>query len=439
MPNLCLLAGLLDVEAYLGFALLAVACVIVLRQSMCRQIKGPELILLFFASAALHGALGYLMAPAASLRIWIGNAAPRFYATSILVIAAGLLSAAVGYAITAESHFGVIRRLGSSFEADDGRFVMVARAIVITGAIVMFAIYVRMDFAPLMTGSPGQARYFTSIMGDEYALSEWLVARSLDLLMFGLPLLFISGSWRRRRLDLVLGVAGFLVMLLPLRRANALSVPFVLLVMGSIRSGKVAVIRALTALLLIGIYGLSQLLLSIPSGLDMESSLVSLGTALPEVRDLGWTIELLDGERLHGSTFAQGLTPIPSFLSDYSKRESLRAITSRLIGLDAQRTTGGLRLTLAGEAYLNFDHFGPVILGFLFGVACSVVRVLIETMRSRKTIWAYYVASVAFVWVCFWVYLGGTQAAATVKIGTLLLGLSLLIARKPEMAAEVAA
>lgn len=439
LPAVCLLAGVLDAEVALAYILLAMALTIVLRKTQSLANEEPGLIPLFFASAAVHAVIGYWMAPAASIRIWIGNAAPQFYAISFLVIASGLISAAAGYALSARWQFAIVRRTFARFEADDSRFLLAARVFVVTGAIMMIVIYARMDFAPLLTASPGQARYFTSVMGDEYALSEWLVSRALDLLMFGVPLLFLSRSWYRRRSDLVLATVGFVVMLLPLRRANALSVPFVLLVVGALRSGKVAAKRALVAVVLIAAYALSQLLLSVPGDLDLQSSLASLGTALPEVRDLGWTIELLESERLNGSTFAQALTPIPSFASDFSKRSSLRAVTSRLIGLDAQRTTGGLRLTLAGEAFLNFDHFGPVLLGFSFGIVCSMVQTLAETLRRKQKIWACYFAAVAFVWLCFWVYLGGTQAAATVKVGALLLGISLFFARTKGVGPEVPA
>jgi len=143
-------------------------------------------------------------------------------------------------------------------------------------------------------------------------------------------------------------------------------------------------------------------------------------TALPEVRDLGWTISLLDGETLNGVTFAQALIPLPSISSDWSSSHSLRAISTKLIGLDESGQTGGLRLTIFGEGYINFGYFGAIGAGFLWGLAVGWCEKLLQATGKHGTDFANYAAVMCFVWICFLVYLAGTQAAATVKVGGLL-------------------
>jgi len=45
---------------------------------------------------------------------------------------------------------------------------------------------------------------------------------------------------------------------------------------------------------------------------------------------------------------------------------------------------------------------------------------LLQATGRHRTDFANYAAVMCFVWICFLVYLGGTQAAATVKVGGLL-------------------
>ena len=443
LPALCMLAGVLGIEAYLAFAFLMAALVIARRAAIRGPRKASGFLLLFFVCAIGHAAVGFVMAPISSRMIWIGTASAGFYAHSILIIALGILAAAIGYATTVGKDCSRIRRCIASFDAVDSRLICVARGVLVAGAALMLVLYLSIGLIPLLAGNAGQARYLTSQGGDDYIVSEWLIARALDLLMFSLPLVLVSASWRKRRWDWLLVAFGFLALLLPLRRANVLSVLFVVLIMGALRSDKSLLKHGLVAALLVSAYAFSQMMFTnLIGGLgdfEVDDGLSIMGSALPEVRDLGWTIELLNGEHLQGATFAQALVPLPSFVSDFSQRSSLRNITSRLIGLDVERRTGGLRLTLAGEAYLNFDFFGTVAMGFLFGIACALTRVLMSALQDKQAIWAYYVASVAFVWLCFWVYLGGTQAAATVKIGSLLLAISLFAAYRRNTNREVPA
>jgi hypothetical protein len=433
VPAVCLLAGQMRVEPYLAILLLAGSITISRSAARRRFGTAATLVFAFFVCATCHAGVGYLLAQPTSRLIWIGTAAERYYACSFLVISAGLLAAAMGYAVALPRPMQAVRRWAEGFRADEATLFWVGRALVLIGAATMFTIYARVGLIPFLNGAPGQARYLTSQLGNEYRLTEWLISRALDLLTFGLPLVVISATWRKERLNWLLASVGLVAILLPLRRANVLSVLFVLLIIGGLRSGKVKLMRGLVAVVLVIAYGASQLVFINLMGLaklDLETGTAIVGSALPEVRDLGWTIELLEGDRLQGTTFAQALVPVPSLLSDFSRKESLRAVTSRLIGLDMERRTGGLRVTLAGEAYLNFDYFGPVFVGFLFGIACAVIEAVVGALRRHGETWAHYVAALLMVWTFFWLYLGGTQAAATIKMGALLLVGALFLSRQ---------
>jgi len=167
--------------------------------------------------------------------------------------------------------------------------------------------------------------------------------------------------------------------------------------------------------------------------LDQESDyhevLTAAGSALPEVRDLGWMMSIND-EKWYGMTFLQAVLPIPSFVSEFSHEHSLRQITTRAIGLDVEGQTGGLRLTLAGESYFNFGYFGVAVVGFLFGLACAVLDAAVAQLKNTDGIAGIYLSALLFSWLCFWLYLAGTQAAATIKIGLILMIFVLFFSRQ---------
>src|SRR3974377_971472 len=129
-------------------------------------------------------------------------------------------------------------------------------------------------------------------------------------------------------------------------------------------------------------------------------------------------------------TFVEAVLPVPSITSDFSRRYSLRQISTRAIGLDEEGQTGGLRLTLAGESYFNFGYAGVAVIGCLFGVACAYLDVAINKLRTTAGIAGVYVSTLLFIWMCFGLYRAGTQASATIKIGLLLTGSLMFLSRQ---------
>lgn len=434
IPLICYFAVWLDVATYAAVILLIASTLVLIGVQHRNQSSAATLISAFFLVATCHVLIGYALAGPSSMLIWIGTSAGRDYARAFLLISAGLVSAIVAYAVAGANTGGRIRELCRRFEFTDKKLFTIARLLIVPGALLVALVYARIGLIPLLADSPGRARYFNYQLSSDYLLDEWLVSRALDLLTFALPLVVASALWRKKWLDLLLSVVGMAALLVPLRRANLMSAFFVLLVMHTLRTGRAQLKHAVVVLLLIGGYAISQFVfINIISAGEFETDagVAVAGSALPEVRDLGWTLGLMHDERLYGTTFLQSLVPVPSLLSNFSQTHSLRAVTSRLIGLEAERSTGGLRLTLAGEAYLNFGYFGPVILGALFGFACGWLNAAMSALAERRAMWALYAAAVFFVWLCFWLYLGGTQAAATIKIGSGLLLLSLYLSRAP--------
>ncbi len=436
VPVACLMAMLLGVAPLLATLLLAGGLAVSCTVARVTAANDLPLVRMFFVVAACHAAIGYLIAGPTSRLIWIGTSAAEDYAHAFVVISAGLFSATVAYAIVATRRQPRFIGFCRKWQFNDARLLAFARILVVPGIAAIVFVYARIGLVPLLADSPGRARYINYQVSDDFLVYEWIVSRALDLLTFSLPLIIGSAVWNRKWLDRLLALAGAAAFLVPLRRANMLSVVIVLVLMHWLKTGRTQLKHVAIVLVLAAVYAASQLVFINLWLADFESdtAFAVAGSALPEVRDLGWTIDLMDGDRLNGTTFLQALVPLPSLVSDFSQTHSLRAVTSRLIGLDAERRTGGLRLTLAGEAYLNFGYFGPVLVGALFGMVCAYLEAVIDELKKRRTTWANYTAAVLFVWICFWVYLGGTQAAATIKIGSVLLIGALFLARMPPVA-----
>jgi hypothetical protein len=294
------------------------------------------------------------------------------------------------------------------------------RLCMLGGFLVIFT-YARLGMLPFLADNLGVARYFTASVSETYKRDEWIVNRGLDLLMYSVPIIFCFGFWNRKKKYQVLAVLGFVTLLLPLRRSMLISLACMFLIMNSIRTQVLAKKYVAAILLLVVAYGASQMLFLTgilgQDSFDMKVAAAGVGSALPEVRDLGWVMSLAHEDKYWGATLVQAFVPVPSFLSDFSQKNSLRNVTTSLIGLDNEETTGGLRLTLAGEGYLNFGYAGASILCGILGYALANLNRIF--LRPPAGLYRVYLLAQIFTWLCFWVYLAGTQAAATIKIGLL--------------------
>ena len=347
-----------------------------------------------------------------------GSTIQNYFPKAFMVVAEGLAAAAIGYSIALRRPLTRVKQVSERLDIDDQVLLRWSRWLAGAGALIIALVYLRVGYIPLLSAAPGQARYLTADISSSFQQYEWLINRGMDFLTDSLPVVLVWAIYRHESSNTLTALLGVLALLMPLRRANLISVIITVLVMEFLKTGKlrkryIAIVIAASLS-----YGASQLVFFNLIGVAPDTSEVlgAVGSALPEVRDLGWVMSLSD-EKWGGVTFVQALLPVPSFVSDFSQTYSLRQVTTRIIGMDQDGQTGGLRLTLAGESYFNFGYTGVVIVCALFGAACAALDVAIELLRKGKGMVGLYISSLLFGWLCFWLYLGGTQAAATIKIG----------------------
>lgn len=416
--------GVPQILVPVGFCLL-LAVLVVVRQTAIERIGTTRtLCVLFFSLATAHILLGFLLAGLTDWHTSIRSNADVYFANALLINSIGLLAAAVGFRWKLN---GCTAGNGLSFAdiVDSAALENLFYLLLLGGSVVMFVIYWRLGFLDYLT-IPAKwpyLRYITSDLAGGSAGDEWLANRAMDLLTVSLPFLVYRVAKRPRFLTIALIVVGYTALLLPLRRANLLGVIFASLILVGI--GRHDVYRLTRRWIVIGIslYVFSQCLFLagiLAGDPSPETVLAVSSTALPEVRDLAWTLNRLDGEKLEGTTFVQALIPLPSIASDWSAKHSLRAISTKLIGVDQTGQSGGLRLTIMGEGFVNFGYLGAIAISFLWGCGIAWCEERLLTIGQGKSEFANYASVMCFVWLCFLIYLAGTQAAAFVKVGVFL-------------------
>jgi len=420
LPAFCLAAELSGLEAYLGFACL-ISAVTLFWGNSSRRFGVLTLVGIFSVAAAMHAVGGLILAGPTTDAIWGNTRVADFYPRAFLVIAAGLLAASIGFEFGLRWRMTRITGWCKGLAIDDSRLLRWTQLLTISGAVLIISVYYKVGYIPLLSSVPGQSRYLTGAVSSSFQRDEWIVNRGMDLLTYSLPLMIAWCLWKPGWRNISIVVAGGLALLLPLRRANFISIAIAVVIMQMLRTGKLKkrylAIIALAAVL----YGASQLLFFdlLDGEYDARDAISAMGSALPEVRDLGWMMSI-SNDKWYGLTFLQAVLPIPSISSDFSHNYSLRQISTRAIGLDEQDQTGGLRLTLSGESYSNFGYVGVAVVGFIFGIACALLDVAVSHLKKARGIAGVYFGTLLFIWLCFWLYLGGTQAAATIKVGFIL-------------------
>lgn len=373
------------------------------------------LVATFLFLAALHCVLGYFVAFKGEEGIyWLATGHELWFSQAAFAIALGLFSVATAYQFADRWKPTWINGLS----IDETYLRNITRAAVLIAACLMFYMYAGfsvIDLAMQNMADIGQLRY----LGSETATDAYLVIRVADVLTCTLPLLWIL---RQKRLDYFIYAVGLVALLLPLRRASILTVLFVPLLMRSKAINyRKAAIAVLAFLILLAV---SQIALLSFTENDAASSLAS---SLSEVRDLGWVMELMHGNYLNGTTLIQPFDPFPGLIDTWKNTHSVAYFTADLLNVDPEsRSFGGLRLTLAGEAFMNFWFFGPVICGFLLGLGVAWAE---RSVKNSTTLPIRYLSVTALLWTCLWLYMGGTQAVATLKFEFVILFLVYFLSR----------
>ena len=386
-------------------------CVAIFLWNTYRAATG--LLKLVFVLLALHVVVGFLLAPTALPWMVSGTLDDRAFSLSLVVVAAGLMVASCAFRLAAPSR-------GWLPQVDNQKLIRLAEVMTVMALACLLYGYHRNELLPW------QADFFRMDV-LRYRISgvdEWLINRSMDVLMLTVPLLLLFDGAAK-----VFSLVGALGLAITFKRAPILDVVLVAALASVIRSGKLRKLLV-TVGVLFCLYAASQIFYHgfLRGEIAPEDVYDSMASGFPEVRDLGWIL-WLNGRNLHwGTTLVQAVLPVPSFASPWIQENSLRALTTRMIGFDWE-DMGGLRLTLAGEGYLNFGMVGTLLLCALWGCGMRKVGGVIQAAEKSSNVVHAYFAALLLCWLAFWLYLGGSQASGVVRSSALLLAGMLWICR----------
>ena len=379
------------------------------------QVKSAAggLLRLVFVLLAMHAIVGYLVAPTSLPWMVSGTLDDRAFSLSFVVIACGLMVAAYSFRLSAPSK-GWLPRV------DTAKLVKLAKWMTVGAVAGLFYCYNKNSLLPWQVDllTMDLLRYRIS------GLDEWVINRSMDVLMITVPLLFLFDGVAK-----AFALVGVLGLALTFKRAPILDVILVVALSNVIRTGKIRKL-VLTVGAIVGVLAASQIFYHglLRGEVTPQDAYSSLASGLPEVRDLGWIL-WLNGKKLHwGTTLIQAVLPIPSFLSPWIQEHGLRGLTTRMIGFDWE-DMGGLRLTLAGEGYLNFGILGAMALSAIWGWGLRKATGVIKAAGESGAAIDAYFAALLVSWMAFWIHLGGSQASGVIRSSVLLLAGMLYVCR----------
>jgi hypothetical protein len=403
----------------------AVASVLVVQRSDHGR-SAPRLVTFFFWLAAGHAVFGYWAAGNSTDVIWIASNSEQMFRRALFVIAATLLVAAFTYDVSPRFPLAWAQRFGRQVKVSEEKLIRAGRGFLLLGILCVLYLVVTIGFMPLLAVNPGTERYILADLGPAYSGYDWVRLRGLELLGSSLPLVLFSGVIYRRRLDMLIGAVGILAILVTLQRGTLISVFVALMLIISFGKGQFPRrYLGYLAILVAAYYG-SQLVMlnalgeSAPGG-AVESATLS---ALPEVRDLGWVMSRVGERRFYGATFAVPMVFVPGIAADFKAHYGLGYVTIQLMGVQE-----GLRITLPGEGYLNFGALGFLVVGVVFGILCASLSRLGETLLKNRDLASSYLIATMFTWLCFWLYMGGTANAGTVRNELIVLFAMFFLAR----------
>jgi hypothetical protein len=215
-----------------------------------------------------------------------------------------------------------------------------------------------------------------AVMGMYFALIEGYCRRSWKFTIVAVLLVLLMMGYGSRKV-----IVGTLLYYGAVRLVNARSRRIVLAVCCSVAAVVLLVVTALA----MEAFRNGELS---ASRLAAAPSYLLFGNNVCETRDFAWILAAWDREPLMGMTYVSGLLAcIPSALMPIRQEISWRVFSTDMTGLSGAGHPG-LRPTIFGEAYFNFDLVGvlvfAVLLGAVFGRTAAFAQRTLQLPDPRE-------------------------------------------------------
>ncbi len=361
----------------------------------------------FLVLTSIHAVWSYLSVAMPGSDSSTANNASYFALEAFKIYFVGISAMLIGYGL---SNKPTIRWRPISLQTK--RFDGWALALATIGSLLVAYVLNGIGFVQMiLTGT--FSRYFgEEQVGSDYALYQSLLRRGLAILIVVAPLLLLRWQQTRSKLLLLAGLVSLIFMLSTVRR-GPIFMALVALVLSNTVAGKH---RRLIAILLVSFVGaffaVQALLVTIDTDADtaLATTAFVLRSATSEVNDLAWVLSEWNHHWYMGATWLAALWPLPATISSFKDTYVLTSVTKDIVGISREFESGGLRISMFGEAYLNFGYIGVIGLGLLFGFLVRRFNGLVDWARSQGKL---------ILFPCMFLYLAGLYQFYLSGTGTL--------------------
>jgi oligosaccharide repeat unit polymerase len=401
--SVALLVALVVATGHLPFLVFAITLLAVL----IIQVADNSLGMWFLVLAAIHAVWSYLSVAMPGSDSSTANNASYFALEAFTIYFVGISAMLIAYGL---SNQPTIRWRPISLRPK--RFDRWTLGLAFVGSLFVAYVLNGIGFVQMiLTGT--FSRYFgEEQVGSEYSLYQSLLRRGLAILIIVAPLLLLRWQQTKSKLLLLAGIASLVFMISTVRR-GPIFMALVALVLSNAVAGKH---RRLIALLLISfvvVFFVLQAFL-IAGSSDADTTLAGTGfvlrSATSEVNDLAWVLSEWNHRWYMGATWLAAVWPLPATISSFKNTYVLTSVTKDIVGISREFESGGLRISMFGEAYLNFGYAAVILLGLLFGFLIRKFNGLVDWARTQGPL---------ILFPCMFLYLAGLYQFYLSGTGTL--------------------
>ena len=374
--SLVLFVALAVAIGHLPFLVFAIALLVVL----IIQVADNSLGMWFLVLASIHAVWSYLSAAMPGSESSSANNASYFALEAFQIYFVGISAMLIGYGLSNKPtiRWRPIRLNTKRFD----RWVFGLAGI---GSLLVAYVLNGIGFVQMiLTGT--FTRYFgEEQVGSEYSLYQSLLRRGLAILIIVAPLLFLRWQQTKSKWLLIATIASLFFMFSTVRRGPIFTA-LVALVLSNAVAGKH---RRLIAILLISFvvafFVVQAFLITIDTNADtaLAGTAFVLRSATSEVNDLAWVLSEWNHHWYMGATWLAAVWPLPATMSSFKNTYVLTLVTKDMVGISREFESGGLRISMFGEAYLNFGYAAVVGLGLLFGFFVRKLNGLVDWAKSQ--------------------------------------------------------
>jgi len=276
------------------------------------------------------------------------------------------VSAVVSYVIGRRTPARLVFRI-----ANPDVFLLIVGLFILVGLVFLAYIYRDIGTAPILAPDPISAKFY---LFSQHKITSTL---AVNFLSFSNALLVIYFLKTRRKdvVSILMFVVSNLVLLTTMKRAPLLLPYFYLAVAWVLFSNRLKVkhlaVIGLIILTGVGLWYVGDQSFSLSNFMTVFSSNVFV-----EPRELGRVFMDADSrfEYSYGKTYLVGLfNVVPTSLWDLKRDYYIVRLVARILGLDYEMS-GIPRISMVGEAYVNFGIAGVVLVSGVFMLAVELVN-----------------------------------------------------------------